>query len=138
MATKTARAQRKGLAPIVCVLLGAVALAGPLTASSGRSWAKHKPDWQPSITGDPCESLNSYVQKHIGELKALKAALEAEKNGLPSTVEGIFERLAGEVVVDKEKIARIAEVRREAEDVNRLLRAQGCKPVDIDQQLTKP
>jgi hypothetical protein len=138
MATKTVCAQRKGPAPIVCVLLGAVALAGALTAYSELGWAKHKPDWQPSVTGDPCASLNTYIQKHIGEIKALKKALETERNGLPSTVEGIFERLEGKVVVDKEKIAKIDEVRREAEDVNRLLHAQGCVPVDIEQQLAKP
>ena len=138
MATETISARRKGAAPIVCVLLGAVALAGPLTAYSERGWARHKPDWQPSVTGDPCPSLNTYIQKHIAELKALKTALEAEKNGLPSTLEGVFERLEGKDVVDNEKVAKMAEARRVAEDVNKLLRAQGCKPVDIDQQLAKP
>jgi len=68
----------------------------------------------------------------------LKTALEAEKNGLPSTLEGLFESLEGKAVIDNEKITKIAETRREAEDVNALLRAQGCKPVDIDQQLAKP
>jgi len=90
------------------------------------------------MPGDPCASLNTYIQKHITELKTLKTALEAEKNGLPSTLEGLFESLEGKAVIDNEKIAKIAETRREAEDVNALLRAQGCKPVDIDQQLAKP
>jgi len=138
MATTTASARRKGPAPIVCVLLGAVALACALSANSELGWAKHKPDWQPSVTGDPCPLLNTYIQKHIAELKALKTALEAEKNGLPSTLEGVFERFAGKDVVDNEKIAKMADTRRVAEDVNRLLRAQGCKPVDIDQQLARP
>jgi hypothetical protein len=138
MATQANCARGNGPGPIVCSLLGAVVLTGGLAVCSERGWAKHKPDWQPSITGDPCASLNTYIQKHIAELKTLKTALEADKNGLPSTLEGVFERLEGKAVIDHEKIAKIAEMRREAEDVNSLLRAQGCKPVDIEQQLAKP
>jgi hypothetical protein len=139
MATQTICARRNGPAAVVCSLIGTFAFACGLTAYGTCGWAKHhRSEPQSTVPSDPCGSLNTYIQKHITELKTLKTALEAEKNGLPSTLEGLFESLEGKAVIDNEKITKIAETRREAEDVNALLRAQGCKPVDIDQQLAKP
>jgi hypothetical protein len=36
------------------------------------------------------------------------------------------------------QIAKLVDMRGEAEGFNSLLRSQGCKAVDIDQQLAKP
>jgi hypothetical protein len=119
-------------------LLGTVALAGALIVHGEQGWAKHHKQQLPSgIPTDPCAALNTYVQKDIGQMKSLKKAVEAE-NSAPDTLVGFIKHLEGQTVVDKEKVQKIAELHRQAIDVNILLHAQNCKTVDIDQALAKP
>ena len=116
-------------------------LGAGLHAASGPAWAKHhktdKPQPQ-SQSSDPCAALNTSIQARIGEMKTLKAAIENEKNQTPNTVEGVIELFSGRSVVDSEKEAKLADLRREADTLNSFLKAQGCKTVDVDQQLAKP
>jgi hypothetical protein len=124
---------------MVCCVIGTVALACGLTIYGEGGWAKHRESEPHSIEpSDSCAPLNTYIQKQISILKALKAAIEAEKYQAPKTLEGVFEGLVGQTVVDNEELAKLATARREAESLNSLLRIQGCKMVDIDQELAKP
>ena len=101
----------------------------------GPSTTSHGPQATPA---DPCEALNSFIQKHIVEMKKLKAQIEAEKTAVPNSLEAAFERLQGKPFVDTEKNNQLAEARHEADAVNSLLRAQGCTPVNIDHALASP
>jgi len=83
-------------------------------------------------------ALNAFIQKHVTEMKKLKAEIEAEKTAVPNSLEAAFERLQGKAFVDVEKNDKLAETRKEANAVNSLLRAQGCTPVDIDRALANP
>jgi hypothetical protein len=124
-----------------CSLLVIATLAAGLQTTSGPAWAKHhkteKPEPQ-SQSSDPCAALNTSLQARIGEIRTLKAAVEDEKHQTPNTVEGVIELFSGQSVVDREKEAKLADLRREADTLNSFLKAQGCKTVDVDQQLAKP
>jgi hypothetical protein len=128
--------RRNGPNRLVCILTGATALIGGLSAHTGGAWAKHHES--ASQMTDPCASLSTTIQGHIVELKALKTAIEEEKHQAPKALEGVVELLAGKTVVDNEKIAKLADVRRQTDSLNSLLHLQGCKMVDVDRQLATP
>jgi hypothetical protein len=141
MAARTIHARRTGGVRLVGLSIGAVVLAGGITVYSECGWAKHhksKPQAESPTPADPCAALNSFIQKHITEMKKLKAEIEAEKTAVPNSLEAAFERLQGKPFVDTEKNNKLAEARHEANAVNSLLRAQGCPPINIDRALASP
>jgi hypothetical protein len=139
MAARTIFARRTGFVRLVSLSIGTFVIAGGLAGYSECVWAKHhKSQPQAPTPADPCEALNSFVQKHIAEMKKLKAEIEAEKTAVPNSLAAAFERLQGKAFVDTEKNNKLAEVRHEADAVNSLLRAQGCSPVNIDHALASP
>mgnify|MGYP000253444685 CR=1 FL=1 len=110
-------------------LVGAALVCG-LIGSPSRSWAKHyKPPVQSS--SDPCAEPTAFVEQHIAKMKQLQGSLELGTDN----VAGWIQHLEGQKSVDPDKVAKLAELRHDAEGVNELLRAGGCKTVDIDQEL---
>lgn len=95
---------------------------------SGPAWAKHHK--QPAATGsvDPCAAPQAYVRDHISQIKALQATAQG-----PSTP--LFDMFSGQKPVDVQKSAKISELRYDADGVNALLRAGGCKAFDLDHEL---
>lgn len=138
MATRTIFARRTGFVRLFGLLIGTFVIAGCLAGNSECAWAKHHMSQPQATPADPCEALNSFIQKHIVEMKKLKAQIEAEKTAVPNSLEAAFERLQGKPFVDTEKNNELAEARHEADAVNSLLRAQGCTPVNIDHALASP
>jgi hypothetical protein len=141
MAGPTICARRSGAVRLVHLSIGIGMLVGGLAGYSGQGWAKHHkshPQTDSPTPADPCAALNAFIQKHIAEMKKLKAEIEAEKTAVPNSLEAAFERLQGKVFVDAEKNDKLAETRKEANAVNSLLRAQGCTPVDINGALANP
>jgi len=108
---------------------GALTLAFFATsiASSGIAWAKHNKTPTTS-NADPCAAPTAFVKDHIQKIRVLQASLNAKK----STVFGMFNSNSNN---DPDTVAKIADMRHDADGVNDLLRAGGCKPLDIDQEL---
>jgi hypothetical protein len=141
MAGPTISTRRSGAVRLVHLSIGISMLAGGLAGYSVQGWAKHhksKSQADSPTPADPCAALNAFIQKHVTEMKKLKAEIEAEKTAVPNSLEAAFERLQGKAFVDVEKNDKLAETRKEANAVNSLLRAQGCTPVDIDRALANP
>ncbi|HXE00916.1 MAG TPA: hypothetical protein VN623_03090 [Hyphomicrobium sp.] len=141
MAGPTISTRRSGAVRLVHLSIGISMLAGGLAGYSDQGWAKHhksKSQADSPTPADPCAALNAFIQKHVTEMKKLKAEIEAEKTAVPNSLEAAFERLQGKAFVDVEKNDKLAETRKEANAVNSLLRAQGCTPVDIDRALANP
>jgi hypothetical protein len=70
-------------------------------------------------------------------MRKLKQTMDNEQS-VPNTMEGVFDLMQGKHYVDNEKTEKFARMRGEADDLNRVMRATGCSPVDIDQELLKP
>jgi hypothetical protein len=138
MAARTIFARRTGFVRLIGLLIGTFVIADGLAGNSECAWAKHRKSQPQATPADPCEALNSFIQKHIVEMKKLKAQIEAEKTAVPNSLEAAFERLQGKPFVDTEKNNKLSEARHEADAVNSLLRAQGCTPVNIDHALASP
>jgi len=114
-------------------LLAVAAIACGL--GSGAAWAKRKSHSE--VTGDPCQKLNGYMTKRIASIKSLKKAIDKEQS-LPNTMAGVFNLMQGKYYVDQAKTEQIGRARKEADDLNRVMRGMGCTAVDIDQELQKP
>jgi hypothetical protein len=114
-------------------LLAIAAIACGLGSSAG--WAKHKSHSDP--TGDPCQKLNGYMTKRIASIRSLKKDIDKEQS-LPNTMEGVFNLMEGKYYVDHAKTEKLGRARKEADDLNRVMRGMGCTPVDIDKELQKP
>ncbi|AGK58417.1 hypothetical protein HYPDE_33723 [Hyphomicrobium denitrificans 1NES1] len=116
-----------------------VALTAALISSagfnSGPCWAKHKS--QLTIPSDPCAKMNGYMTKRVNDMKGLKKTIDKEQS-VPNTVAGIFDLMQGKPYVDQPKTQKLAEMRREANDLNETMRASGCTAVNIDEEMAKP
>lgn len=118
---------------------GAVLIA-VLSSSTGfysaPCWAKHNKSL-PSVPTDPCEKMRGYMNTRLAEMKGIKKTLDQERS-VPDTVAGFFDLMQGKPYVDQPKTQKLAQMRREADDLNEAMRVSGCATVDIDQELTKP
>lgn len=97
--------------------------------------AKHKQ--QLSVPSDPCPKMSSYLMKRISDMKSLKATIAKEQT-VPDTLAGVFDLMQGKPYVDQPKAQKLAEMRREANNINDAMRVSGCTVVDIDTELGKP
>ncbi len=104
--------------------LSALAVLG----SAQPGWAKHKTKPQPS--GDPCAAPTAYVTDHIKQIKALQSSASNSNSSL-------FDMLSGQKDPDTNKAIQISQLRYDADGVNALLEAGGCKAFDIDHELAK-
>jgi hypothetical protein len=95
--------------------------------------AKHKKTKnQAASNSDPCAEPTAFVKDHIAKIRALRATITAQPN---NTVFSIF---SSKPHVDPETYPKIAELRRDAEAVNAMLRSGNCPPIDIDEELRSP
>jgi len=115
------------------LLLALVTIACGLGSSAG--WAKHKS--HSDVAADPCKKLNGYMTKRIANIRSLNKAIDKEQS-VPNTMAGVFNLMQGKYYVDHAKTEKIGRARKEADDLNRVMRGMGCTPVDIDQELQKP
>jgi len=102
---------------------------------SAPCWAKHARS-PSSIASDPCPKMADYVKRRVEQMKQLKLAM-AKEQSIPNTVAGIFDLMQGKSYVDQSKSEQMAQLRREADNLNMAMRAAGCKAVDVDQEMTK-
>jgi hypothetical protein len=115
---------------IFTMLAAAVLSAGMMSVSTD-ALAKHKKEASTPSSSDPCAEPTAFVQDHVAKIRALQAAEGAH----PSTVVGLFGSTSH---FDQDTNAKISELRHDADGVNDLLLAGGCKTIDIDQQLKGP
>jgi hypothetical protein len=110
--------------------LGGAAFCYGLIGLPQVSWAKHhKTPVQSS--SDPCAEPTTFIEQHIAKIKQLRGSLELGTDN----VVGWIQHLEGRKSLDPDKVAKLAELRHDADSVNELLRAGGCKTIDVDQEL---
>lgn len=110
--------------------LAAAVLVPALASSSHDAYAKHRKSQQQS-SSDPCAGPTSFVKQNIAKIRQLQGSLEPRTDNLA----GWIEHLQGTKRADPAKLAKISELRHDADGVNSLLRADGCPMVDIDLEL---
>jgi hypothetical protein len=96
-------------------------------ALTDAAWAKHKKS-PVSSNSDPCAAPTGFIKDHIKKIQALQASLKTPK----STVAGMFGSSSHD---DPDTLAKISDLRHDADGVNDLLRSGGCTPIDIDKEL---
>jgi hypothetical protein len=114
------------------ILLVVAAFVGGLASGPQDGWAKHKTKVQQTGSTDPCVEPTAFVQQQVAKIKTLQASLNATT---ANSVAGLFSEFEGQKRVDADKLAQISELRHDADSVDELLRAGGCKTVDIDREL---
>lgn len=91
--------------------------------------ARHRA--QPQTTDqDPCAAPHAYVSERINQIKALQASAP-KNNG------SLFDMVEGQKDFDAKRSVEISELRYDADGVNALLAAGGCKAFDLDQELSR-
>jgi hypothetical protein len=103
-----------------------------LASGAGPSWAKHHKTATPSSTStDPCAEPTAFIEQRIATIRQLQTSLEPSTDNLV----GWIQHMQGRHSVDPDKVAKISELRHDADRVNELLRAGGCKTIDVQQEL---
>ncbi len=120
----------RGLA--LAALTGTVLVSG-LVVDAADGWAKHKKSAPASSSSDPCATPTSFIKQNIAKIKQLQTSLEPRTDNLA----GWIQHLQGRKNVDPVKIAKITELRHDADGVNNLMSAGGCPRVDIDLELNQ-
>ena len=118
-------------------LFAAAASISGLVSDADHGWAKHhNTQNQPTASSDPCASPTAFIEAQIAKIRALQSSMNADAaNNVAAWISQFEGTKKG---VDPDKIAQISELRRDADSVNDMLRAGGCKTIDIDQQLGNP
>ncbi len=102
--------------------------AAILVCATRPGLARHRA--QPQTTDqDPCAAPHAYVSDHINKIKALQASAP-QSNG------SLFDMLGGQKDFDSKRSVEISELRYDADGVNALLAAGGCKTFDLNQELS--
>jgi hypothetical protein len=126
--------QSRGLR-IGAVLVALATIAVGDSIGGQDAWARHRSHSNDSA--DPCTTLGNHMNTRLEGMRKLKQTMDNEQS-VPNTMEGVFDLMQGKHYVDNEKTEKFARMRGEADDLNRVMRATGCSPVDIDQELLKP
>ncbi len=108
------------------ILFSVVALI--FFSTSDPAWSKKHHSVQKPSDPDPCAAPRAYVSDHINRIKALQATPDGGNASL-------FNMLGGRSDVDERRSAQISELRYDADGVNALLQAGGCKAFDLDHEL---
>lgn len=91
------------------------------------AWAKHKkPKSLSTANSDPCAEPTKFVNDQLVKIRALQASQAARPTNT------VFSLFSSNTHVDPDSYAQIANLRRDADTVNEMLRTGGCKPIDID------
>jgi hypothetical protein len=129
--------QRRGLR-LGAILAAFATIAGGTGLDSQNVWARHSRSHSPSdALADPCTTLGVHMNTRLESMRKLKKTIDDEQS-LPDTMEGVFDLMQGKRYVDNPKTEKLARMRVEADDLNKVMLATGCTPVDIDQELLKP
>jgi hypothetical protein len=129
--------RRRGLR-LGSILAAVATIAAGTSLDSQAVWAKHsKSHRHANPSADPCTTLGNHMNTRLESMRKLKKVMDGEQS-LPNTVAGVFDLMQGKQYVDNEKTERMARMRGEAEDLNKVMRSTGCKQVDIDQEMLKP
>jgi hypothetical protein len=130
--------RRRGLRLTAVMALATIACGTGLDSQG--VWARHSKSHsnaKPNHSADPCTTLSNYMNTRLESMRNLKKTIDEEQS-LPNTMEGVFDLMQGKHYVDQQKSDKMARMRGEADDLNKVMRATGCKQVDIDQELLKP
>jgi hypothetical protein len=129
--------QGRGL-QLGAILAAFATIAGGTSIGSQTLWARHSKSHSPSDpSADPCTTLGNHMNTRLESMRKLKKTLDDEQS-IPDTMEGVFDLMQGKRYVDNAKTEKLARMRAEADDLNKVMHATGCTPVDIDQELLKP
>jgi hypothetical protein len=93
------------------------------------SWAKHHARTQ-TVDSDPCAAPNAYVRERINRIKALQASA-------PKANGSLLDMIGGDKNFDVKRSTEISDLRNDADGVNALLAAGGCKAFDLNQELSQ-
>src|SRR5262249_27175134 len=108
----------------VIIFCGALLIG--LGLNAGTAAAKHRAPVASS--SDPCAAPEAYLRDRVGKRPGLKASLNPNTSKPPATVAEWFNGNADNSAETKRKIADLTQ---EAEGLNALLKAQGCKTVEL-------
>ena len=84
-----------------------------------------------------CAGLKHELQSHIAEARKLKAALAAEENKPPPTIERMIKRSAGAEGHGTIAFDKLKKERERMVGINARLEKRGCGTVDIDRTLAE-
>ncbi|HEY8195190.1 MAG TPA: hypothetical protein VIF13_09070 [Hyphomicrobium sp.] len=123
-------------------LIGVGALGFGICLGAQPSLAKHRKEapklpWQADVASDPCVKMNDSMNKRLEQMRILKKTIDKEQSA-PNTMEGVFDLMQGKTYLDHEKLDKMARMRRDADEMNNVMRGTGCTQVDIDREMTKP
>ncbi|HET6388079.1 hypothetical protein [Hyphomicrobium sp.] len=111
--------------------LAAAVLASALASYPHDASAKHRKSQPQQSSSDPCAGPTGFVKQNIAKIRELQNSLEPRTDNLA----GWIQHLQGTKNTDPAKLAKMSELRHDADGVNNLLRAGGCPMVDIDLEL---
>jgi hypothetical protein len=95
-----------------------------------QSWAKR--NLPLPVQSNPCTAPTKFVEARVQQIQALEASVSPK---VANTLAGLIQQFQGKTAVDTSILEKISQLRREANGVNNLLRADGCKPIDLDKEL---
>lgn len=78
-----------------------------------------------------CQRIERAIINLVGVMQASKERAEKEQEDFPQTVERLFARISGPRGAGNASLAEFQEVRRDAHQLNDLLRKKGCVPYVI-------
>ena len=122
----------------VLVVFGSIGAYPAITLAKHRSHEPHDPTATPSA--DPCAKPEQFVKDHINQIKALQSAIKSSGDSFKAqnTVAAWF-GMSHELLPETEaNIRKVAELRHEVHGIEELLRAQGCKTIDVDREVATP
>jgi hypothetical protein len=138
--------------PALACCAVALGVCLPVLTSAGTCWAaQNAPEWQSRVqrhlspaddgtTAAVCGPLERNARRHVVTLKALNTQIADDPHAPPSTVFGVLEGLMGQKPAprDTSALQRKADGERKTiADLNALLTAAHCAPVDIDHELAQ-
>jgi hypothetical protein len=101
--------------------------------------AKHRAP-EPTTAADPCATPEQFIKDHISQIKALQSAKKSSSDRFktPDTVAAWLGLSQGQSPETETNAKKVAELRHEVDGIAELLRAQGCKAIDVDQEVKTP
>lgn len=132
-AMRGARIRVLGLCFYVGLFLGGVGAFPTVTR------AKHRSP-EPTTATDPCAKPTQFIKDHISQIKALQSAIKSSSDHFktPDSLAAWLGLSRGQSTETEINVRKVAELRHEVNGVAELLREQGCKATDVDQDVKSP
>src|SRR5262245_59718290 len=93
------------------------------------------PPVKTAAPSDMCASLKYGVDVRIEEIKTWQAEAKKAQTSPSNILSRALQDLPG---AQNDDAGKIAQTRHTIDDLNRMLRASNCPPVDVDYELTQP